>query len=225
MLFRALGDTWGQFLVLWDLGYMARRQGDNSEATTRYQESLALARAMGIRGLPTRSASWGRWRKRWATTLRRRRCWRRAWRCFRSWARRANISWLLFSLGNITRRQGDNTRAIAHFAECLAWFREPGDIFGIAACLEGIAQVAIAIAQPVPAVQLFGAAAAIRDAIGHPPYPDEQHEYDRLLAAAREQLGEDAFAAAWAAGRALTLEQAIAEALAISSASPDWATS
>jgi hypothetical protein len=52
--------------------------------------------------------------------------------------------------------------------------------------------VAIATAQPVPAVRLFGAAAAIRDAIGTPPYPDEQHEYDRLLTAAREQLGADA---------------------------------
>ena len=35
----------------------------------------------------------------------------------------------------------------------------------------------------------------------------------RNIAAARAQLGESAFAAAWAAGRALPLEQAIAEAL------------
>ena len=33
------------------------------------------------------------------------------------------------------------------------------------------------------------------------------------MAAARAALGEAAFAAAWAAGRALTLEQAVAEAL------------
>ena len=74
--------------------------------------------------------------------------------------------------------------------------------------------MAVATAQHVSAVRLFGAAATVRDSIGHPPYPDEQHEYDRLLTAAREQLGDDAFVAAWAAGRALTLEQAIAEALA-----------
>src|SRR5947207_15817433 len=125
---------------------------------------------------------------------------------------KGDISWTLFSLGNIARHQGDNTRAIAHFAECLAWFREVGDMIGIAACLEGIAQVAGVTEQPVSAVRLFGAAAAIRDAIGHPPYPDEQHAYDRQLAAAREQLGEEAFAATWAEGQQMTLEQAIAEA-------------
>ncbi|HJZ48754.1 MAG TPA: hypothetical protein VKE41_16365, partial [Roseiflexaceae bacterium] len=67
--------------------------------------------------------------------------------------------------------------------------------------------------QPAQVVRLFGAATRLRDATGSPPLPDEHIAYDRLLAAAREQLGEDAFAAAWAAGRAMTLEQAIAEAL------------
>jgi DNA-binding NarL/FixJ family response regulator len=45
--------------------------------------------------------------------------------------------------------------------------------------------------------------------------PDLRTDYDRYVAAARAQLGEDAFAASWAAGRALTLEQAITEALRI----------
>ena len=39
-------------------------------------------------------------------------------------------------------------------------------------------------------------------------------EVERPVAAARAALGEEAFAAAWAAGRALTIEQAVAEALA-----------
>jgi len=64
-------------------------------------------------------------------------------------------------------------------------------------------------------VRLCGAAAGLRDADGHPRYPDEQRDYDRQLAAAREQLGEAAFAAARSEGRALALEQAIAEALGI----------
>ena len=39
-------------------------------------------------------------------------------------------------------------------------------------------------------------------------------EYERGVAAVRAQLDAPAFAAAWADGRALRLEQAIAEALA-----------
>src|SRR5262249_55031397 len=121
-----------------------------------------------------------------------------------------SVTWEIFGLGKLAWHQGDNTRALAHFAKCLAWFRETGDTVAIAACLERIALVAIVAAQPMPGVRLFGAAGAIRDAFDHPPYPDEQHEYDRLIATAREQLGEDAFAAACATGRPLPLGNAVA---------------
>jgi hypothetical protein len=53
----------------------------------------------------------------------------------------------------------------------------------------------------------------LRTRLGTLPYPAQQAAYDRQLVAARDRLGADAFDAAWAAGRALTLEQAIAEAL------------
>jgi hypothetical protein len=44
---------------------------------------------------------------------------------------------------------------------------------------------------------------------------------DRNVAAVRAQLDEATFAAAWAAGRAMTMEQAVAEALEEGLASPD----
>ena len=44
-------------------------------------------------------------------------------------------------------------------------------------------------------------------------WPTTHADYERSVAAVRAQLDEATFAAAWAAGHALTLEQAIAEAL------------
>jgi hypothetical protein len=44
--------------------------------------------------------------------------------------------------------------------------------------------------------------------------PTDRAEYEQAVSAARAQLSEEVFAAAWAAGHALTPEQAIAEALA-----------
>jgi hypothetical protein len=45
------------------------------------------------------------------------------------------------------------------------------------------------------------------------PRPAARATYERAVAAVRANLGDEAFAAAWAEGLAMTVEQAIAEAL------------
>jgi hypothetical protein len=62
--------------------------------------------------------------------------------------------------------------------------------------------------------RLRGAAAALRAAMANPLQPRERAEYERYLSGARAALGETATAAAWEAGQALSLEAAIAFALA-----------
>ena len=66
------------------------------------------------------------------------------------------------------------------------------------------------------AARLFGAAAALRAAHGIVLRPCDHALHERTLAAARGLLGGEAFAAAWAAGQALSQDGAIAEALAVS---------
>ena len=60
---------------------------------------------------------------------------------------------------------------------------------------------------------LWGAAEALREEIGSPLEQEEQARYDQDVAAARQALGDDAFAMDWAEGRAMTMEQAIQYAL------------
>ena len=79
--------------------------------------------------------------------------------------------------------------------------------------LEGAAGVVGAQGQPERAARLFGATDAVRTALSVPVRPADRRRYDRDVTAVCTALGPDAFAAAWAAGRALSLEQAIAEAL------------
>ena len=45
--------------------------------------------------------------------------------------------------------------------------------------------------------------------MGSRPSQEYRAQYDEDVAAARQALSEDAFAAAWAEGRAMTMEQAI----------------
>ena len=133
---------------------------------------------------------------------------------------REQLFWNLCILGSLAKRQGDAQEAMARLAESLVGFREIGQRIGIAACLESMAGVAGATGRPMRAVRLFGAAAAIRDRIGHPPYPEEQIEYARRWGEVRAQLDTETFAAAWAAGQAMTIEQAIAEALRVRAGAP-----
>jgi len=106
-------------------------------------------------------------------------------------------------------------RAPAHKHLCLALesFRESGDQSGASWCLSGLAGVAALDEEPERAARLWGAAEALRVSIGARPAPAARATRERLMAAAREQLGEEAFAAAWAEGEKLTMEHAVALAL------------
>jgi hypothetical protein len=61
--------------------------------------------------------------------------------------------------------------------------------------------------------QLFGAVEAERERRHDPWWPKDHAQLDCYLNVSRQQLGEAGFAAAWAEGRTMTLEQAIALAL------------
>jgi hypothetical protein len=132
---------------------------------------------------------------------------------FRNLGAEDSVAQVLFELARIAYRQGDVTRAAALFAESLPWPPEREDRRDIAYSLAGLATIAGERRQPEHAARLFGAAEALRESIGHPLPPIMRAEYDQAVAAARAQLDSAAFAAAWAAGRAMTIEQAIAEAL------------
>jgi len=64
------------------------------------------------------------------------------------------------------------------------------------------------------AARLWGAAEALREQIGTPMWPVDRPDYEAAVAAARAALDNEAFDAAWQAGRALSWEQAVDEALA-----------
>ena len=81
-------------------------------------------------------------------------------------------------------------------------------------CLAGLGTAAALGAEPKRAARLWGAAEALRQQIGCRPAPASRATYERALALVRAQLGDEAFAAAWGVGAALSLDEAIAEALA-----------
>ena len=124
-----------------------------------------------------------------------------------------NIARTLASLGSVECEAGDYARASRLYEESLHLGRRIGMNLTILRCLEGLARVTVAQGRMERAAWLCGAAAALREDKGWPPPPARRAEHDRSVAAAREALGEEVFAATWARGHALPLEETITDAV------------
>jgi len=119
----------------------------------------------------------------------------------------------LLALGHTRFEQGDVAGAEALYREGLALCREAPFLTIITTGLEGLAMVVAARGQPLRAARLWGAAEALREMTDEWRWQSYQHAYDRALTEARAQVAAADWTMAWAAGRALTVAQAIAEAL------------
>jgi len=119
----------------------------------------------------------------------------------------------LGGMGHLERDEGDYARARALYQESLLLRRKLGHQLALAQSLEDLAALARRERQWERAGRLLGAAEAFCEALGARPPVAVVLEYDRTVAEARAALGEAAFAAAWAEGRTMSLEEAMAYAL------------
>jgi predicted ATPase/DNA-binding XRE family transcriptional regulator len=119
----------------------------------------------------------------------------------------------LFALGHVMFEQGDVAYADALYREGLALRQGTLFLQYVADGLEGRGKVLATLGDAVRAVRLWGAAEALREAIGNQRWHIFQRSYDQALAAVGLQLSDEEWGGAWAAGHALTVEQAVAEAL------------
>jgi hypothetical protein len=109
--------------------------------------------------------------------------------------------------------KGDIARAKILLQASLTLSQTLGYKEGVAEALESLGAVAGGQGRSERALRLWASAEALYEAIGKTYSPTDDPRNERTLRTLRVQLSDGAFAAAWAAGRALPLEQAIAEAL------------
>ena len=120
----------------------------------------------------------------------------------------------LGGLGHLERDEGNYARARALYRESLLLRQELGHQIAVAQSLEDFAVLARRERHAERAVRLLGAEEAFCETLGARPPVAVRTEYERTVAEGRAALGEAAFAAAWAEGRAMALDQALEYALA-----------
>jgi predicted ATPase/class 3 adenylate cyclase len=126
---------------------------------------------------------------------------------------RHRISMIHSELAHLERQQGHFAQAKSLYRETIQAWQSIGHRAAVAHQLESFAFIAKAQEEDQRAAKLFGAAEALRENPNLPMNPMEQVEYQREVNDLRANMDEATFARAWAEGRAMTMEQAIAFAL------------
>ncbi|WP_310708702.1 BTAD domain-containing putative transcriptional regulator [Nonomuraea sp. 3-1Str] len=107
---------------------------------------------------------------------------------------------ILSELGFVAELRGDAAAAQELHLGALAVARHVGDPRATALALEGLAGSRVLTGEHEEAARLLGKAAALRESAGAPLPPGERGDVDRITAAARAALGDDALAAALSRG-------------------------
>ncbi len=214
-LARAGGDLGVASDALNRMGIAEHLPGDTARATTYWAESLTLARELGD---PWRMAgplnNLGESAYFEGDLDQAEACYEEALALARRAGDDSRIYVMIGNLGNVARRQGKLDRARTLARAAIEQAHGSGDPRAIAETLEMAAMIAGGMGNGERAARLLGAASALRDAVGALEPPAERDEVAAAVSPARAAMGASAWAAANVAGRALTPDEAVQEALA-----------
>jgi excisionase family DNA binding protein len=220
-LYRVIGDRWGLATALCTLGMAAIATGQPDAAGAPFAESLALARELGDTwGLARTLHYSGELARSHGDDEQARSLYEESLSLYRELDHRGAASIVQNNLGYVAAHLGDAKRGLACCADALAEQvrnRDRSDD-GLCHCLAGVAGMAALLGHPMEAAHLFGAVDALFERIGASLWPTDRVDYERNVAEARAQLDDEAFNAAYLVGRRMSLEQAIAEAAAVTEA-------
>jgi len=212
---RALRDALGEIRALHDLGIMATNLGRADRARTLYEEALGLAREHGelwweasalhnLGDLATDQGDGDRAELLLEQSI-------AIARRIGNWGGVAVAS---FALGEVFLTRGDVRRAAREYGAGLRLLSRIGYKDHQMMTLNALA-VAGAEGRPRQAARLLGGSEAAQEAVGLVLERRILAQTEQAVAHLRAALEPAVMAAAWAAGRALSLDEAVIEALAL----------
>jgi DNA-binding CsgD family transcriptional regulator len=202
--------------VLSGLAVSCIEAGDFERAAAVCEEGLALLQRSGDqRGIGAALANLGLiWRER-GDDGRAASYWEESLAIRRAIGDLGGVAHTLTLLGGLALRTNSYARAAALYQEALVLRQRAGETDGMPLIFEGYAALALAASEPIRAVQLAAAAQSLRTATHAEASSYERDSHGRTLAELRARLDPASFERAWVAGQVLTVNEAIALALAM----------
>jgi predicted ATPase/DNA-binding CsgD family transcriptional regulator len=209
-LCRQTGDAQGIANALHRLGVLAKYADDVASAHIRLEESLAMLRSLGFTSrTPRVLQALGNLCLDEGDHATAREYFDQSLAIRRRFGDIRGVALALVGLARVSVAQGDLTRARSQLEEALAILRRLGDHRSLTRVLEVFAAIAARRGAASRALRLLGAAESMRVAVGARATPDWIADLEALKAAAHEELGEPAAAAAHGIGRSLALDEAV----------------
>jgi len=216
-IWRALGDAHGLAVALERRGRIAIGTGDYQRATALFSEARARFRELGGASGPRlpialylAEVAQAQGDRDKALTLN-----DEALAEARARGDRHAMAYALRERARLRRTQGSDEQAVALLRESLALLEPLRDLRCAQICLDDLAGVLCERGRPADVARLFAAGEALRALMGRSLTRAQLVTHDRDVATVEHRLDPESFAAAWAEGRAMSLEQAIAYALEV----------
>ncbi len=213
-IMRMLGDKWGLGMALWVLGVHSPWETEPQTVRLLLEESATLLREVGdawalaapVYYLGGLAWSQGEYAAARSLVL-------EAMDLAQQTGDKMRVSTFSECLGAWEREMGHYGQACSYYCQSLTLLRQIGNYRLTAHPLLKLAELAAAQGQAVRAVGLLGAIEMLQEGNKVPLRDDIRIDYEEQVSALRMSVGEKIYTAAWAKGKAMTLEQAIEYAL------------
>ncbi len=210
---RMLNDTRGMSIQFLNLGMLAFLQGELDRAVHLYEQSLDLS--TGLRDeqlIASALVNVAEASEHQGSLERAMSLYQEGLSIFRRLGDKPRAAFALAGLGRVAYAQHDIARSRTFLSEALILNQETGNMAAAIPCLERLAGVAAADGNPILAARLFGSAKALREAFDVPISAGARTRLDHDVATVRARLDPENWTTSQAAGRSLSLAEAIAEA-------------
>jgi predicted ATPase len=219
-LYSQLGDQAGIANSLYFLGSMARGQEDFLRAKSLLEQSLALQRAIGdSHGSSGTLCDLAMIAMKQGDSRGARMLLEEGLAIARAANNENRVAILHARYGLFELNQRAPHDALSHFRESIQMALRFGHLLMVAFCLWGLAEISGTYSEEGEAkqraVRLLSASDALAKTMSHPLAHVRNPEYQHSLDSVRLTLDEATFAQAWTEGQTMTLDEAVAYALAL----------